>query len=189
MTGSTSIAEFLVGFDDPLDRVGRLADIASGMIGNGNMRTIANYILPVIESPYSVTQIIEGSADILLTLKKLSTLQRKVRRAGFQDFFASRMALQLDAIGLQIYETKDLEGQFIADVPNQLERGLQLLRVVADGAMSEPEVTTRIRAFAKSTIMSKDFMLALKGHAEKGGANADVLKEFTMLLQRTRIDR
>ncbi len=189
MTGSTSIAEFLVGFDDPLDRVGRLADIASGLIGNSNMRTIANYILPVLESPYSIKQIVEGSADILMTMKKLSSLQRKVRRAGFQDFFANRMALQLDAIGVQIYEEKNLEGQFTTDVPDQLERGLQLLRVVADGAVSEPEVTSRIRAFAKSTIMSKDFMLALKSHAETGGANAGALKEFTMLLQRTRIDR
>ncbi|WP_148301878.1 hypothetical protein [Sneathiella glossodoripedis] len=30
LTGSTSIAEFLAGFDEPLDRVDRLADIASG---------------------------------------------------------------------------------------------------------------------------------------------------------------
>lgn len=134
-------------------------------------------------------QIIDSGADNVLTLKKLSSLQRKIRRAGFQDFFASRMALQLDEIGLQIYEGKGLEGQFVRDVPNQIERGLQLLRLVMEGAFSEPEVTNRLRAFAKSSIMSVDFMAALKEQAGGGAGNASVLKEFTELLQRTRIDR
>lgn len=189
MTGSTSIAEFLNGFDTPLDRVGRLIDIASGVIGSSNMRTIANYILPVLENPFNIGQMLDSREDDLKTLKKIAAMQTKVRRAGFQDFFANRMALQLDKIGAELYAKKDVEGQLIAASTDTVKLGLQLLRVVSEGEVSEPEVTTKIRTFAKVTIMSKEFMLALKEHASKGDANTSVLKEFTLLLQRTRIDR
>jgi len=189
MTGSTSIAEFLYGYDNPLDRVDRLSDIASGIIGASNMRTIANYIIPVLESPFNIGQIFDGSRDDIKTLKQISTLQSKVRRAGFQDFFADRMAKNLDQIGIQLYEKKQVEDQLVNSSGDQLQLGLKLLRFVSEGAFSEPAVNDRTRALAKSTIMSKGFMLSLQEQAQTGGASANVLKEFTTLLQQTRIDR
>ncbi len=188
MTGSTSIAEFLYGYDYPLDRVDRLADIASGIIGASNMRTIANYIIPILESPFNVGQILDGSSDDIKTLKQISSLQTKVRRGGFQNFFADRIAKNLDQIGIQLYEKKKVEDQLVKSSDDQLQLGLKLLRFVSEGAFSEPAVHDKTRALAKSTIMSQGFMQSLQEQAQTGGASANVLKEFTTLLQQTRID-
>lgn len=189
MTGSTSIAEFIYGYDYPLDRVDRLTDIASGIIGAGNMRTIANYILPVLESPFNIEQILKGSRDDIKTLKQIATLQAKVKRAEFQDFFADRMAKDLDQIGIELYEKKQVEDQLVNNSDDQLQLGLKLLRFVSEGVFSEPAVNNKIRALAKSTIMSKELMQSLQDQAQAGGAGANVLKEFTALLQQTQIDK
>ncbi|WP_169570062.1 hypothetical protein [Sneathiella limimaris] len=189
MTGSTSIAAFLEGYDHSLDRIDRLVQIAGGIIGASNMRTIANYIIPILETPFNRNEVVTSGRDHIETLKKICRIQTGVRRAGFQDFFADRMAKDLDDLAIELYEANNVEGNLENAYPQKVQLGLMLLRGISEGAFSEPMMTQRIRSFAKSVIMSKDFMIALHAEAKSGDAHASVLAEFTTLLERTRIDR
>lgn len=187
MTGSASIEEFLSGLDHPLDRIERFLELTKGMVGDVNMRTIANYILPILESSYNVTMIVEEATDDLATLKKMSILQQKLRQSELQFFFQQRIAEHLDQIGMEIFTRKNVEDQLEERSDDKLQLGFTLLHMVSEGAVPRPHVMDTVRVFAKRTIMSADFMGELETKAK--GGNADLLKEFYLLLKNTRLDK
>ncbi|MBL4665782.1 MAG: hypothetical protein JKY04_00285 [Sneathiella sp.] len=108
LTGSTSIGEVLSGLEHPLDRVERLIEIANGVVGASNLRAIANYIFPVLESPHNTKIIIEESSNDFKLLKRLSNLQQKIRDTGFQDFYHEKILTNLDRIGLELFKAKKI---------------------------------------------------------------------------------
>jgi len=183
MTGSTSIAEILTGLNNPLDRVERLIRVANGMVGSANIRAICNYIIPVLESTHNTQVILEESLDDLKLLKKLSALQQKIRDADFQDYYYDKIMSGLDNIGMEAFKAKKIQSQLTSANPNKIQLGFSVLGLIAEDSVPYPNVMNLVRAFAKQTIMSAEFMGELEQKAKKGGEEADMIKEFYLLLE------
>ncbi|MEH6477276.1 MAG: hypothetical protein V7727_16405 [Sneathiella sp.] len=189
LTGSVSISEVLNGLEHPLDRVGRLIEVANGVVGATNLRAVANYIIPVLESPHNTQIIIENSDDDLKLLKTLSNLQQKIRDTGFQHFYHEKILSNLDRIGFELFKVKKVQNQLLSSASDKIQLGFSILGLIAEDAVPYPQVMGVVRGFAKKIIMSGDFMAELQKKALDGEADADLLKEFYMLLEGSQLGK
>gem|GEM_PF-6316506 len=185
MTGSITIGTMLEGFDEPLDRVERLLLINKGIVGSVNTRAIANYIIPVLESPQNIKFILEQNVPILHTLAKLREFQGKVRLSSFQQYYADKLLNALDEITIKIMVSKNVLGSLANDSRDNIHLGLSLLQLIAEEKLTSPNGMKMVRDFAKKTIVSGAFMTALEAKAKNGASQAELFKQFYVLLERT----
>ncbi|MEH6401781.1 MAG: hypothetical protein V7750_00310 [Sneathiella sp.] len=187
MTGSITIGTMLDGFTDPLDRVERLLQINRGIVGPVNTRAIANYILPVLESPQNITLISEQKGPLLPTLARLREFQTKVRQSGFQQYYSDKLLSILDEIAVEIMTSKNVLGSLAKESIDNIHLGLSLLQLIAEEKLTMPSGMKMVRDFAKETIVSETFMAALEEKAKDGASQAVLFRQFYMLLERTGI--
>ncbi len=188
MMGSTTIGEFLAGLEEPLDRVERLLEINDGVIGPVNKRTIANYILPVLDSLPNIKAIVTANEPAFKLLARLKKLQNTIRQSGFQNYYRDKILSSLDQIGMEILTSKNILGRLAQESGDNIQLGLNLLQIISQGNMTEPKAMQVVREFAKKTIVSEDFMKALESKTSEGGASqAEFFKQFYALLEKTGI--
>lgn len=187
LTGSITIGAMLEGYEKPLDRVERLLKINQGIVGPANTRAIANYILPVLESPQNIRLIAEQNDPILGTIARLRDFQTKVRQSNFQQYYADKLLATLDSIAVEIMASKNVLGNLSKDSVDNIHLGLSLLELIAEEKLPMPGAMKIVRDFARETIISETFMAALEEKAKGGASQAELFKQFYMLLERTGI--
>ncbi len=188
LTGSITIGNLLEGLDHPLDRVERLLDASAGFVGAVNLRSIANYIVPILESAPNRSIVIEDIGQGFSTLRRLSALQRKTRKTGFPDFFQKRILSDLDQLAYEgMMETKIME-KMVEQSENMLMAGMALLGTVFKGEMPRPKTMTEFKLFTRKTIMAEKFLVHIQQHAKGGPAEKSKLQQFYKLLEDTRMD-
>ncbi|MBE7637977.1 hypothetical protein GUA87_14055 [Sneathiella sp. P13V-1] len=188
LTGSTTIGNLLEGLDHPLDRVERLLDASAGFVGAVNLRSLANYIVPILESAHNRGIVIEDIDKGFATLRRLSALQRKTRKTGFPDFFQRRILSDLDDLAYEgMMETKIME-KMVEQSENMLMAGMALLGTVFKGEMPRPKTMTEFKLFTRKTIMAEKFLMHIQQHAKGGAVEKSRLQQFYKLLEDTRMD-
>ncbi len=187
MTGSTTVAQMLAGLDHPLDRVERLLKISDGVIGAVNKRTIANYILPVLESPRNVEEVVQETQSPLAAVARLKKMQEMVGKANFQEYYDSKIRHALDEIAVTLLKQQDVLGYFTRQAQDNTQLGLNLLQILASDKLTEPAGLKMVRDYAKKTIISNDFMKALEDKAKTGTSQVEFFKSFYQALEKTGI--
>jgi hypothetical protein len=189
MTGSSSIALYLGDLEHPLQRAEKLLDVAMGFVGTANLRALANYILPILESEYNRKIIISEAGEDIRTLNRMSALQRKVRKPGFPEYFQQRILEDLDALALEGVRREKMLPIMVAKAADPVTAGITLLEVISKGDLPRPSVMMEYREFARKLIITEAFLASLKemsGNREKGLVR---LQHFYKLLEETRIDQ
>lgn len=188
MTGSTTISAFLEGLDQPLDRVDRLLQVNEGVIGPVNKRTIANYILPVLESTSNVISILKQREAGTATIARLKNIQAATKKSGFQNFYSDKILESLDRIGMRVLTEKKVLENLARDSKDNIQLGLNLLQLISAEKLTEPTALNAVRDYAKKTIVSAEFMRTLEQKTTSDSAQqAEFFRQFYKLLEKTGI--
>lgn len=188
MTGSTTIAAFLGDVEHPIERIERLLLVNEGMIGAVNKRTIANYILPILENPTNVQFLIKEDVPSAVTFGRLKKLQNSIQKSGFQNYFSDKILTNLDMVGMEILTHRSVLESLKRDSGGLIQLGLNLLQLISADSLPGPTVVKTFRDFAKKIIVSEEFMKILEDKSsELGPTQTDFFRQFYALLEKTGI--
>lgn len=187
MTGPTTIATILGNEKYTLDRAEKLLKVSEGVIGAVNKRTIANYLLPVLDSAHNVKLVMDAPDPPLTTVARLRNLQIQAVKSGFQTYYEDKITEALDALAVDLMNNKEILQGFSKNAKDNTQLGLNLLQLIASDKLTQPACGKLVRQYAKKTIASADFMSALEVKAKEGGAQIEFFKTFYAALEKTGI--
>jgi hypothetical protein len=187
MTGSTTIGNMLAGHDNPLDRADVLLMISQGLVGAVSKRTIANYLLPLLESGQNFQYLTSGKIPPLTILARLQELQSKVAKSDFQEFYNTKLSERLDQMSVDLMKELEVLENFKKRAADNTQLGLTLLQLLASDKLTKPEGARMVHEFTRKTIVSADFMADLEKKAKTGASQVEFFKTFYTALEKTNI--
>ncbi len=187
MTGSTTVAQMLSDVEHPLDKVEKLLKVSKGVIGAANKRTIANYLLPVLESAQNFKLILETKNPPLATIAWLRKLQEMTLMAGFQQYYCDKISERLDSIAVDLLSQLGVLEAFSRQAKDNTQLGLNLLQILASEKLTQPIGLSTVRDYAKKMIVSEEFMKTLEIKAKEGTSQVEFFKLFYQALEKAGI--
>ena len=187
MTGPTTIATILGNENYTLDRAEKLLKVSEGVIGGVNKRTIANYLLPVLDSSHNIKLIMEAPVSPLATVARLRNLQIQAIKSGFQIYYEEKITTALDDLAVDLINNKEILQSFSRNAKDNTQLGLNLLQLIASDKLTQPACEKLVRQYARKTIASNQFMEALEEKAKQGAAQVEFFKSFYAALEKTGI--
>ncbi len=188
LTGTSTIGRLLEDQEHPLDRVERLLQASGGFVGAVNLRALANYIIPILESGHNRQLLINEIGEGLNTLRRLSALQRLARKSGFPDFFLKRILEDLDDLAFEGIKKTGILDNMVAQSSDMLVAGIALLGIIFRGEMPRPKSMQEFKNFSRRTIMAEKFLLNIQQTSKQSPNGRSKLQQFYKLLEDTRMD-
>jgi len=188
MTGTSTIGRLLEGQEHPLDRVERLMEASCGFVGAVNLRAVANYIIPILESGPNRQLVIAEIGQGLNTLRRLSSLQRLARKSGFPDFFLKRILEDIDELAFEGVKKTGILNNLVVQSSDMLVAGTALLGIIFRGEMPRPKTMQEFKNFSRRTILAEKFLLSIQQSSQKSPNGKVKLQQFYKLLEDTRMD-
>ena len=166
------------------EKVARLIAVEENIVGPENKRELATFILPLIALRAFEEQLGSG---VLQKLKRLTELQARVLRSGFQGLQKNQVSAALDGVARGIEERARVFASIETKFADPLDRAIALLRIASAGALTVGDVQTKARKLMMATIATPGFFeryVARKQQETNGASTRDaVLRELTTELR------
>jgi len=188
LTGTSTIGRLLEDQEHPLDRIERLLEAAAGFVGAVNLRALANFIIPILESGPNRQLVISEIGKGLTTLRRLSSLQRKTRKVGFPDFFQRRILEDLDELAYEGIQKTGILNNVVTQSSDMLVAGTALLGIIFRGEMPRPKSMEEFKSFSRRTILAEKFLMSIQKSSQTSPDGKVKLQQFYKLLEDTRMD-
>jgi hypothetical protein len=167
LVANEAVAEHLQEAAQPDAKIERLLLIEENIIGIENKRQLAAFFAPIIMSSAFEAQFLFAKTPILARLKRLTELQSRVRRAGFQDLQKQEISDALDKIASEAESRAKLLDSVETKAANNVEKAIALLRLCAGGVLTEGRLMTRARNTILSCMGQTGFMTGYVMHSAK----------------------
>jgi hypothetical protein len=176
LVANEAVAEHLQEAAQPDAKIERLLLIEENIIGIENKRQLSAFFAPIITSSAFEAQFLFAKTPIVARLQRLTELQSRARRAGFQDLQKQEICDALDKVASEAEGRAKLIESVEAKAANNVERATALLRLCAGGVLTEGRLMTRARNSILSCMGRPGFMtgyVAQTARAKGEPANAD----------------
>jgi hypothetical protein len=176
LVANEAVAEHLQEAAQPDAKIERLLLIEENIIGAENKRQLSAFFAPIITSSAFEAQFLFAKTPVVARLQRLTELQSRTRRAGFQDLQKQEICDALDKVAAEAEGRAKLLDGVEAKAGNNVEKAIALLRLCAGGLLTEGRLMTRARGTILSCMGQPGFMTGYVAHSAKtkgGAANAD----------------
>ena len=139
------IEEYLSDAGSPDDKLERLLQAENSIVGAGNKRRLASFIMPIIWSAGFESHFLFGRAPLLDRLRRLSALQARVLKSGFSDEKRAEIANVLDHIANELELRANLFDGIETRASSHVEKAIEVLSLCAGGVLTEGTLARRAR--------------------------------------------
>jgi hypothetical protein len=146
------------------EKVDRLLTAEENIIGVESKRELATFILPLIALRAFEEQL---GASVVAKLKRVTELQTRVMRSGFQDVQRNQLARALDGVAKTIEERAKLLASIETRFADPVERAQALLKLSGVGALAMGEVQTKARKLMMGALAAPDFFATYVARLQK----------------------
>jgi hypothetical protein len=157
--------QYLQDARSPDEKVARLLTVEENIIGAENKRELATFILPHIALHAFEEQLGNG---VLAKLKRVTELQGRVLRSGFQELQKNQLATALDGVAKSIEERAKLLSSIETRFANPIERAQALLKLAGAGALTQGDVQMKARKMLMAALASPGFFPAYVAQQQQG---------------------
>jgi hypothetical protein len=109
------LLQFMQTARTPDERLERLLVVEENIVGAENKRTLSTFMVPIISSNSFETELFAGSPP-RQRLRRVTELQERVLRSGFQEVQRNQIAAALDKVALRI----DERSRFLASIESRV---------------------------------------------------------------------
>lgn len=184
-----AVTDHLGPATNPGRRAEALLDLEPLVIGAANKRKLANYVLPILTLPDNELFFLQENGDVSDRLRCLTRLQVKVVASRFQDMHRRQMAEKLDQLNVRIVQGDSLFQRVRDGQGSDVDKGLHLLRLVADGHFTRGKSIAAAREQVLVHLRTRGFLERLAERGEDVAEKTRNLKEFQHLLAVAGIDQ
>jgi hypothetical protein len=192
LVANEAVAEHLQEAAQPDAKIERLLLIEENIIGVENKRQLSAFFAPIITSSAFEAQFLFAKTPVLARLQRLTELQTRARRAGFQDLQKQEICDALDKVAAEAEGRAKLIDGIEAKAAGNVEKAIALLRLCSGGVLTEGRLMTRARNTILSCMGQTGFMTGYVAHSAKTKgetANADAATaELMGALEKAGID-
>jgi hypothetical protein len=181
------LLQFMQSAKSSDERIERLLVVEENIIGAENKRTLSTFIVPMISSSGFENKLCAG-APTRQRLRRVTELQERVLRSGFQEVQKSQIALALDRVALRIDERARFLASIEARTGNPIERVQTLLKLCAAGVFTQGELMIKARRLLMTCLGKPGFLLLYVTHLQRersGNIDRDqILAELASQLEK-----
>lgn len=177
-----TVAEYLADYPSPAVRIAKLLEIEKGLTGAANRRQIANFILPVLNSPDNEEFFVKRNGTVVERLRSLGMLQRMVLDSQLQDFQRQKVADRLDELCVKVLGKNGFFKRLREQDGDAVSKGMNLLRMIAEGLFTEGTAAEAARSELMVFLRSPGFLDKYLAGAANEKEMAHRLMEFQQLL-------
>lgn len=178
-----SIGEHLAEAAAPDAKLERLLLVEENIIGAENKRQLAMFVMPVLNSPSFETHFLFAKTPLLQRLQRLTELQARVRRSGFQEIQRTEISDALDKVAAEAEMRGKLLSSIDANVSNHADKAVAVLRLFTSGAMTEGRLSSRAREQIVSYLSKPGFLSGYVAHVSRDVPKPDTDKAVADLMQ------
>jgi hypothetical protein len=175
-----SIGTLLGEVQSPDDKIERLLLVEENIVGVENKRHLAAFFTPILTSSVFQAQFVLARSPILPRLQRLSELQARVLRSGFQDIQKKEIAEALDNAA----SDAEIQAKVLASIHSRsgghVDKAIAVLRLFATGALTEGRLSERARELILSQLGKPGFMTGYVEHFSKLRPERSASKEEAM---------
>ncbi len=143
---SDTLEAWLKPAQGPDARIERLIALEENVVGPENKRALAAVMMGQISSPQMETAFLDPRHGMDVRLKRLALHQRRILKSNLPDLQKRQLAEVLDRLSLKIAEGGKWFDMLARDAkPN----ALMIVKLLADGALTDGVMSQRARAFAE----------------------------------------
>jgi len=140
-----TLGEYMAGAVTPDEKVDRLLFVEENIIGVENKRQLATFVMPILTSSGFESHFTTGRAPAMLRLQRLTQLQARVRRSGFQENQRQDMADLLDKLATTIEARAKIFEAIEAKPGSPADKATTLLKLCTNGVLTEGKLCGRAR--------------------------------------------
>ena len=160
------LAQFMATAKTGDEKVERLLIIEENLIGVENKRTLCSFIVPIIGANNFEDQLCANGSPVQ-RLRRVTELQERVLRSGFQDIEKARIASALDAVALRIEKRTGFLASLETRLTNPVERAQTILKLCAANIFTEGELSAKARRHVLAALGKPGFLTGYMAHAER----------------------
>jgi hypothetical protein len=180
------LQQFMQAAKTSAERLERLLTVEENIVGAENKRALSTFIMAIV-TPNSFEDQLSPTAPVPQRLRRVTELQERVLRSGFQDVQKSQIATALDAAALRIETRAKLLASIEVRIANPTERAQALLKLCAAGVFTQGELMMKARRLLMTSLARPGFLesyIALLKRQGREGVDRDlVVTEVTGQLE------
>src|SRR6266567_3001107 len=181
------LLQFMQGAKTSDERLERLLTVEENIVGAENKRTLSTFMIPIIGSNGFENELYPDSPT-RQRLRRVTELQERVLRSGFQEVQKQQIAAALDKVALRIDERSRFLSSIEARVANPNERMDMIFKLCAAGVFTQGALTTKARQLLMGCLAKPGFLLSYIAQLEQvrsGGVTQDeALTELASQLEK-----
>jgi hypothetical protein len=162
-----AIGEHLAEAKEPDEKLERMLLIEENIIGAENKRQLATFIMPVLLSNSFGQQFLLGKMPALARMQRLTELQTRVRRSGFQMKERQEIADHLDKLACEIEGRGKILETIESRSTSHVDSAILLLRLFTGGMLTEGRLATRVREMILGHLGKPGFLTGYVSHASR----------------------
>jgi len=178
-----SIGEHLAEAAAPDAKLERLLLVEENIIGAENKRQLATFVTPVLNSPSFESHFLFAKTPLLARLQRLSELQARVRRSGFQENQRGEICDALDKVAAEAEARGKLLSVIDANASNHVEKAIAVLKLFTGNALTEGRLSGRAREQIIAYLARPGFLSGYMAQAARGTPKPDPDKAMAELMQ------
>jgi hypothetical protein len=185
-----SIGEYLDFAASPDGKLERLLHVEENIIGHENKRNLGAFVAPIVTSAAFETYFVNTNAPALQRLKRLATLQDRVRRSTFHENQRREIASVLDRVACLVESQVKLLDSIVTKAATPTEMAVTILKLCTGGVLTEGKLSARARELVVASLSRPGFLTGYVAHLTQNGEkpNADVaMNELMQTLQKAGI--
>jgi hypothetical protein len=169
-----SVSAHLAEVAGPDEKLERLFLIEENIIGAENKRQLAAFAAPLIASSVFEQLFLFTKTPILERLQRLTALQARVLRCGFQDIQKDEISTALDHLASEAESRARLLEAIEAKSPTHVDKTIAILRLSTAGVFTEGRLSAKARAMVLRQIGQPGFLTGYIAHQPKNADAATV---------------
>jgi hypothetical protein len=139
------------------EKLERLLVVEENIVGAENKRTLSTFMMPIITSNSFEDQLLPG-APVPQRLRRVTELQERVLRSGFQEVQKNLIAVALDAAAQRIESRAKFLASIETRIANPIERAQTLLKLCAAGIFTQGDLTMKARRLLMASLAKPGFL-------------------------------
>jgi len=143
--------------ESPIEKIHSLLALEDNIVGTENKRTLAGYILPIVQSHKCEAHLLKAKSPSLKRLSALSEMQQQILKAGFQDTSKKEIAESIDRLAVVLEENTGLFNSIDAKQMTLLEKTITYLRLCTNHVVTEGDCAKAAKRRIIRNMRQKEF--------------------------------
>lgn len=178
------LLQFMADAKTADEKVERLLLVEENIVGAENKRTLSTFIVPIISSNGFESQLLPAGT-VMQRLRRLTELQERALRSGFQEVQKGQVATALDAVAVRIEDRAKFLVSLETRFANPVERAQAILKLSTNGMFTQGDLMQKVRRLLMASLAKPGFLASYIQHAEhdKQVDRNTLITEFTGQLE------